>query len=268
MQHAEASTIAISSLVASADGPPVALPYAGAPLLYLPSMQLPSAPLISAVAVAVATDPLEKIQSMLEAGAMLKHDAGSGSMPHGSPPSLRDTARARKANMRWRQMCTPLEEEYRRLLREVIPDYELPWRLPACALRSDRGKATKVLYIQLMVAEIQGIAEIKRFASSMEGLWGINEVFVRTDNVAKFQSMPIPIPLPGICSRLRKSINCIWNRAGFDVAKKCVHNKAHCVVLRFDSTILAKHQDFYSKAHSPKKPLSGDAQGSGADGDD
>lgn len=264
MQHAQASTIAISSLVASADAPPVALPYAGAPLPYLPSMQLPSAQSISPVFVAVATDPLEKINSMLEAGAMLKHEASSSSMP----PSLRDTTRARKANMRWRQMCTPLEEEYRRLLRDMIPDYELPWRLPACALRSDRGKATKVLYIQLMVAEIQGVAEIKRFASSMEGLWGINEVFVRADNVDKFQSMPIPIPLPGICSRLRKSINCIWNRAGFDVAKKCVHNKAHCVVLRFDLAILVKHQDFYSKAHSPKKPLSGDAQGSGTDGDD
>jgi len=245
---------------------PVVSAVAEAPVLPVVSavVEAPVLPVVSAVAeppimpgaqlvVADSSDPLAKIRSLLEDGAMFKQDAGSN-IPHGNPTWARDTACARKGNERWKQMCAALEDEYSKLVGDLIPGYVLPWHLKVCSRWTHRGKATKVLFIQLMVAELQGIAEIERFASPAEGLCGVDKVFVRAEDVAKFQNMPIPIPQRGFDKKHRKTVNSIWNRAGFDVARKCTRNKAEYIVLCFEAAILAKHQDFYLKAHSPKKP--------------
>jgi hypothetical protein len=255
----QASKIDVSSLLGSDDASPPA-----AAQSYLSSLQLPvpiglqvlpgiqEPAAADAAPVGVAVCPLEyltEIQTMLNGVKMFKEDD--------APRGLRDTAHARNASEAWTQACTALEAQYCKMMRQLIPGYVLPWRLPCSTFLHNRKSASRVLFIQLMVAEILEIAEIVRFNSTSEGLWGIDRVYVRLENLPKFESMPIPIPQRGICSRVRKSINCVLNRAGFDVAKKCVHNNANCVVLRFDVGIVDKNRSMYAKSASPVKSTAG-----------
>ena len=253
MQHAEAPGISIASLLSSADGHPVALPSCMS--LYMPPI-LPAVP--APAQPAEAPDLLTKIQSTLENAAMFRKDVGV--IPSGNPNWVRNTTRAHEGTNMWKQTCDKLEVQYTVLMRKSDPSYVLPWRLRGFSHGPQRGNATKVLFIQLMVAEMQGIAEVARFATPSGGLWSIDRVFVRADDVAKFQGMPVPIPQRGCCLKLRKSINTLWNRAGFVVAKKCFYNNADHVVLRYDEGELAKHRDLYNKGYSPKKLSSANAE--------
>ena len=159
----------------------------------------------------------------------------------------RDVGKAHAGFAKWNLLSAELEPRYVNFARMTIPSYVLPWNLEVCKHKSSNSKASRVLFIQLMIAEVRGLAIVNRFETPAKGFWGVDRVFVRVDNINAFSSLPIPIPQAGMGIKARKSINCLWNRAGFDIATRCNIDGVPYVFYAFDESILEKSRLSYSR---------------------
>lgn len=207
----------------------------------------------SVVSQAAISSNLAEIQYILDGGNL-------ENKPHfmsGAAKWERNISSAHKGYAKWNLLSTVLEPRYTEFARMSIPSYVLPWDLEVCKHKSRNGKASRVLFIQLMIAEMRGLAVINRFETPAKGFWGVDKVFVPVDSINAFSSMPVSIPLAGMNMKERKTINCLWNRAGFDIATRCSIDGVPHVFFAYDDKVLEKTREAYTRSKRDRDERSG-----------
>lgn len=135
------------------------------------------------------------------------------------------------------------------------PQYPLPWRGSAVQTIRSSGNTSKVLYMQVALHDLNGVATVTRVDDISQGFFGIRSIVVPREHRAAFDAGDIPSIIgarSGSTNKYRlqvKTITKIWQSVGL---METVREIDGAIVYNFHQSAVELKRKTFQRAHEKR----------------